>query len=68
MPTDWSATGSLERHLDNGSWKWEKDGPLPELVRYATDRSHHAYRITVGTTVYNRADIVALREGPDFPT
>ena len=67
MSIDWKATGSLERRVANGSYHWEKDGPLAELVGYAVGRSHHAYRVTEGTTVYERADIFALHERPDFP-
>jgi len=67
MTIDWTETGSLERRVENGEYVWEKDGPLAELVRYAVARSHHAYRITVGTIVYERPDIFALNERPDFP-
>jgi hypothetical protein len=67
MSVQGNATGSLERRTTNGEYHWEKDGPLAELVRYAIARSHHAYRITVGRTVYERADIFALHERSDFP-
>ena len=67
MSIDWKATGSLERRVENGEYVWENDGPLDQLVKYAVARSHHAYCITVGTTIYERADIVALHERPDFP-
>ena len=73
MPTDYYATGYLERDTRphaGSSYKRIKDGLLQELVNYVMERSSDQrglYRITVGEKVYTGLEIEKLYDQSDFP-